>query len=80
MKQNDELGSRIGFQGSNMPNVPRPPDSKNTPPLTSSLNMLHDGNKEKEGGDKFIDANDQAVVVSSNSDMEVVHETPESAS
>jgi hypothetical protein len=68
----------MGLMLSGGPNVPRPPDSMDTPPIiniTSNSQQKEDINVEKEN---FLDASDQVGDGSSDSDMEIVKETPSS--
>jgi hypothetical protein len=60
------------------PNAPRPPDSMNAPPLINTIStsqQKEDVNVEKEN---FLDASDQVGDGSSDSDMDIVKETPSS--
>jgi hypothetical protein len=73
-----EVGLPLGFTKNGGPYAPRPPDLLIT--LLIVTNPLftqnkEDGNVEKEN---FLDASDQVGDVSSDSDMEVVKETPTS--
>ncbi|KAK2376903.1 zinc ion binding / nucleic acid binding protein [Trifolium repens] len=71
-----EVGLPVNLTMNGDPNVPRPPDSLHTPPTFNSPPLLQnkeDINVEKEN---FLDASDQVGDGSSDSDMEVVKETP----
>ncbi|MCI21682.1 hypothetical protein A2U01_0042851, partial [Trifolium medium] len=61
-----------------MSNVTRPPDRENAPPPSSSPHTQRVGNMAQEGGEEFLDVDDQGVTGSYDSDMDVVQETPES--
>jgi hypothetical protein len=68
----------MGLMLSGGPNVPRPPDFMDAPPIiniTSNFQQKEDINVEKEN---FLDASDQVGDGSSDSDMEIVKETPSS--
>jgi hypothetical protein len=71
-----KMGLHVGLSMNGEPNVPRPPDLLNVPPFLNSPPFPHnreDTNVEKEN---FLDASDQVGDGSSDSDMEVVKETP----
>jgi hypothetical protein len=73
---NSQMGLQVGLSMNGEPNVPRPPDLLNVHPLLISPPLTHnreDTNVEKEN---FLDASDQVGDGSSDSDMEVVQETP----
>jgi hypothetical protein len=57
------------------PNIPRPPDLVNTHPTNSSL-MLNQESDINGDNDEFVDANDIGSGGNSDSDMEIVGETP----
>jgi hypothetical protein len=70
------VGLPVNLTMNGDPNVPRPLDSLHTPPISNSPPLLQnkeDSNVEKEN---FLDASDQVGDGSSDSDMEVVKETP----
>jgi hypothetical protein len=70
------MGLQVGLSMNGEPNVPRPLDLLNVPHLLISPPLTHnreDTNVEKEN---FLDASDQVGDGSSDSDMEVVQETP----
>jgi hypothetical protein len=58
------------------PNVPRPPNWLDTPPKIPSTIAPSSEEEQMEGGEVFVDANDQGSIGSLKSDMEVVVETP----
>ncbi|KAK2384311.1 zinc ion binding / nucleic acid binding protein [Trifolium repens] len=71
-----EMGLHVGLPLKGAPNVPRPPDFQNVPPFINTpppVQATDDINQEKEN---FLDASDQVGEGSSDSDMEVVKETP----
>jgi hypothetical protein len=79
-KKVDDVGlvgaERLGQKSVSQPNVPRPPNSVETPPfelLSSSMQSNIDLTLE---GEVFEDANDQGTNVSSDSEMETIDETP----
>jgi hypothetical protein len=57
------------------PNIPRPPDLVNTHPTNSSL-MLNQESDINGDNDEFVDANEHGSGGNSDSDMEIVGETP----
>jgi hypothetical protein len=70
------MGLHVGLTMNEGPNIPRPPDLLKVPPFLNSPPLIHnreDSNVEKEN---FMDASDQVGDGSSDSDMEVVQETP----
>jgi hypothetical protein len=70
-----EVGLSMDLSMNGEPNVPRPPDLLNAPPFISNPPNYNteDTNIDKEN---FLDASDQVGNESSDSDMEVVKETP----
>ncbi|KAK2399216.1 zinc ion binding / nucleic acid binding protein [Trifolium repens] len=71
-----EMGPQMGLFMNGDPNTPRPPDVLNAPSLISNMTnyqYIEVPSVEKEN---FLDANDQVGDGSSDSDMEVVKETP----
>jgi hypothetical protein len=67
--------NNLGPKNIALPNVPRPPNIYVTPPnLNDNVAVLHDSSVME--GDKFIDATNKDTLVSDESDMEVVVETP----
>jgi hypothetical protein len=73
-----EVGLPLGLSMNGGPYTPRPPDLLNTPPFFNNplfIQNKEDGNVEKEN---FLDASDQVGDGSSDSDMDVVKETPTS--
>jgi hypothetical protein len=71
-----DTGLHLGPTMNGEPNAPRPPDLLNVPPFISSppfLQLKEDTIIEKEN---FLDASDQVGDGSSDSDMEIVKETP----
>jgi hypothetical protein len=76
-----ELGltsaSMLGPKSVSNPNLPRPPDNVVIPPLSQKIPTLLTSNEDLSiEGEVFEDANDQGSHLSSDSDMEVVGETP----
>ncbi|WJX39047.1 hypothetical protein P8452_26637 [Trifolium repens] len=71
-----EGGLPLGLTKNGGPYAPRPPDLLITPPFVTNqlfTQNKEDGNVEKEN---FLDASDQVGDGSSDSDMDVVKETP----
>jgi hypothetical protein len=67
-----------GLMLSGGPNAPRPPDFMTAPPILNTISTTQqkeDFNVEKEN---FLDASDQVGDGSSDSDMDIVKETPSS--
>jgi hypothetical protein len=76
-----ELGltsaSMLGPKSVSNPNLPRPPDNVVIPPISQKIPTLLTSNEDLAiEGEVFEDANDQGSNLSSDSDMEVVGETP----
>ncbi|GAU32700.1 hypothetical protein TSUD_145740 [Trifolium subterraneum] len=58
------------------PNIPRPPNAGVHTPIFDP-NVQHQGYNLGVENDEFMDANENATTGESGSDMEVVHETPQ---
>jgi hypothetical protein len=73
--QNGEMG--MGHNQITLPNIPRPPNlDKDTTTITSKvLELVQDLGVEKE---VFVDASENGTAGDSESDMEIVEETPKS--
>jgi len=68
--------NNLGPKNIALPNAPRPPNKHVTPPnLNDNVAMLHDSSV-MEGDDFIIDTTNKGTLVSDESDMEVVVETP----
>jgi hypothetical protein len=77
--QHTQLGPQMGLKDSTKPNIGRPPDSVNSPPPNNNSHMQNMGEIVQEGVEEFIDAVDQGLTGSLDSDMEEIQETPEIA-
>jgi hypothetical protein len=80
MEENDMgriSANMMGPKHVSNPNMPRPPDKKDThhAPPTMSKFLIHNEDLATEG-DVFEDANDQGTNLSSDSEMDFVVETP----
>jgi hypothetical protein len=70
-------GNMMGPKNVSNPNMPRPPDKKDThhAPTTMPKFLIQNEDLATEG-DVFEDANDQGTNLSSDSEMDFVVETP----
>jgi hypothetical protein len=70
------MGLSLGLPLSVEPNAPIPPDSLINTPFISCPPILHNKEDTNIENENFLDASDQVGDGSSDSDMEVVKETP----
>jgi hypothetical protein len=68
------MGPQMSLPSFLPPNVPRPPDIHVVPPNDTFSHQMENYNIE---GDNFLDASDQGITGSSDSEMECVRETPD---
>jgi hypothetical protein len=66
---------KLSHKEVNNPNAPRPPDKLSTPLLGVAISEKLDGNNTLDS-EEFIDAKDEGILGSTDSEMEVVEETP----
>ncbi|MCH84322.1 hypothetical protein A2U01_0005153, partial [Trifolium medium] len=71
----NDMGLEMGLSPLLTPNLPRPPDTKNTPPGNGNSPSQNEENSAPEK-EEFEDANDQGITGSSDSEMDFVDETP----
>ncbi|MCH85177.1 hypothetical protein A2U01_0006021 [Trifolium medium] len=72
----EEAGLNLSLHGVNKPNGTRPPDIQTTPLDSSFVSNSNEIDTTPEG-DEFLDAHDQGIAGVSDSEMELVGETPD---
>ncbi|PNX95880.1 hypothetical protein L195_g019077 [Trifolium pratense] len=65
----------LGTKSVSNPNVPRPPNWRETPPHFPSQSTMKDVDEQVWEGEVFVDAHDQGTNGNSDSEMEIVTET-----
>ncbi|MCH83894.1 hypothetical protein A2U01_0004722 [Trifolium medium] len=70
-----QVNTELGQKQINLPNSPRPPNSDGSTTMINSFPQ-HQSNEQTVDVDDFVDASDNGVAGDSESDMEVVTETP----
>jgi hypothetical protein len=70
-----EVGHKEGLVLGQSPNIPRPPNLLHTPPVSNVMTQQNQSYTHGES-DEFVDAHENGIEGNSDSDMEIVGETP----